>query len=341
MQIALALEQDRDRALGLVVRSYTGAKLYEQAREAASALSDEEGARAFATLVALSPESKPADFEVALSNAAGATLSLDDEGSLVRALQGLTSTYGARSPDALSKIAEAASRVRDARSRAEALMVVGDRHSEAGRKDAALEVWRQALQSVREVRLHREDLYKGDSRLNDGEKLDLLFALARRFARDGSHELAREVARDVEAVQARALQLAEGSPAYARETGPQLAELALILLRAGRGADALEVLEAASRTASKGGDGVDESLRVDSLGAVAAAYAKAGERERAELHFRRALEAAQALEFNGGWDALGVLNNVGTRYAEAGMKPYAGYLKAMRRLVRKVEEEIE
>ena len=341
LQTASTLEQERDRALRRVVRAYADAKFYEQARDAARALSDEEGERAFATLAALGPESKPADLDAALSDAVEAAVSLEDEGSKARALEGLTSTYGGRAPGALSKVAEAASRLLAPRPRAEVLISVGDRHREAGRKEAALEFWRRALASARAVRLRREDLTEGDSRINDGEKLDLLFALARRLARSGAHELAREIARDAEDVQARALQLAEGAPAYVREAGPRLAELGLILLRAGRRADALEVLEAASRAASKGGDGVDEHRRVDALGAVAAAYAKAGERARAELHFRRALEAAQGMELYGDADALEVLHNVGTYYAEAGMKPDAGYLKAMRRLVRKVEEEIE
>ena len=82
-------------------------------------------------------------------------------------------------------------------------------------------------------------------------------------------------------------------------------------------------------------------MRLDSLGAVAAAYAKAGEKARAGQHFRRALEAAQKMELDGDSYAIGVLSNVGEHYAEAGMKPDAGYLKAMRRLVRKVEKEFE
>ena len=122
------------------------------------------------------------------------------------------------------------------------------------------------------------------------------------------------------------------------EAAPGLAKLAAALLRAGRRGDALEVLEAASRTAHGG----EESMHADSLGAVAAVYAKAGESARAKLHFRRALEAAQAAESNHDSGALcGVLTNVGTYYAEAGMKPDAAYLKAMRRLIRKVQEENE
>lgn len=271
-------------------------------------------------------------------DAAEAAFSLEEEGRQAQALEGLASAYGARSPDALAKISEAASRVRNTASRAEVLIVVGDRHSEAGRKDSALELWRQALASARAVRLHRSDLNEDESRINDREKLDLLFALARRLARAGSHETAREIARNVEEVQARALQLAEGKPASPSEVGPRLAELGLVLLRAGRRADALEVLEAASRAASKDGEGYS---RVDSLGAVAAAYAKAGEGARAERLFRRALEAAQVMELYGDAYSLGVLYNVGSYYAEAGMKPDAGYLKAMRRLVRRAEEELE
>jgi hypothetical protein len=80
---------------------------------------------------------------------------------------------------------------------------------------------------------------------------------------------------------------------------------------------------------------------VDALGTVAAAYAKAGERALAGLHFRRSLEAAQKMELYGNEDALAVLSNVGSHYAEAGMKPDAGFLKAMRRLVRRVEEELD
>lgn len=337
-QIALPLELDRDRVLRMIVSAYADAGLHERAREAAGMLSDEEGARAFATLNALGHESKPEEFEAALSGAVAAAASIEEDGEKARALEGLTSAYGARSPGVLSKVAEAASSLRGADSRAEALISVGDKHSEAGRKDTGLEVWRQALASARAVRLERSDLNKGESRINDREKLDLLFTLAQRFARAGSYELAREIAHDVEEVHTRALQLAEGKPAYVTGPGPRLAELALVLLRAGRRSDALEVFEVASRVASADGN---EYTRVDSLGAVAAAYAKAGEQERAELHFRRALEATQEIDFYSDSDALGVLHNVGSHYAEAGMKPDARYLKAVRRLIRRVEKEVK
>lgn len=338
-QTASPLEDRRDFLLRRIMRGYVEAGLYEQAREVARILSEEEGARAFATLAALGPESKPADFDAALSYAVSAAASLESDSKTAWALVELASAYGARSPAVLAKVAEAASSLGEPGSRALVLVAVGDGHGKAGRKDAALEHWRQALASASALELSRIDIHPGDSRMNDGDKLNLLFALASRFADAGSHGLALEIVRDVEEVRERALRLAEGHPVYASETAPRLAKLANALLRAGRRGDALEVLEAASRTA-RGGE--ESSMHVDSLGAVAAAYARAGESARAKLHFRRALEAAQATEFDDDSRALcGVLTNVGTYYAEVGMKPDAAYLKAMRRLVRKAQEENE
>ena len=57
------------------MRGYVEAGLYERAREVARILSEEEGAR-LRDACALGPESKPADFDAALSYAVSAAASL-------------------------------------------------------------------------------------------------------------------------------------------------------------------------------------------------------------------------------------------------------------------------
>ena len=136
----------------------------------------------------------------------------------------------------------------------------------------------------------------------------------------------------------RAQALAEGSPASVRGAEQELARLADELTRAGRKGEALEVLGVAVISAKSPGENTNSFQLAAGLAALGAAYAKAGEEERASACLRRALQVAAEAEINEG-DKLTLLSSVGARYAEAGVRPDAGARKSLRRIVRDVEAE--
>jgi hypothetical protein len=335
-QFASARESGRDDDLREVVRAYAAAGLTEKALKAAREMDGEE--EAFAVLEVSGKGTTPEALKERLSRAVEVAALFKYQNERTRRLASLATLYGAGSAELLGKVEAAAVSLSDGYYRGRVLVAVGDAHAEAKRKANALDAWGRALEAARSIELKREDLNVGDSRINDGEKLSLLGALARRLVGAGEYARAPEIARDIWAAHVRALSLAEGSPAFVKGAEQELARLADELTRAGRKDEALEVLGVAVVSAKSPGSGTDSYRLAAGLAALGAAYARAGEEGRAAARLRRALQVAAESEGSEG-DKLMLLSNVGARYAEAGVRPDARARKSLRRIVRDVEAE--
>ena len=333
-QFASARETGRDDDLKQVVRAYAAAGLTEKALRAAREMGDEEGA--FAALEAAGKGAAPEALKERLKRAVEVAASREYESDRAQRLAALASSYGAGSAGLLAEVSAAAGALSDGYRRGQVLLAVGDAHAEAKRKAEALDAWGQALEAARSIELKREDFHAGDSRINDGDKLSLLGALARRLVGAGEYARAPEIARDIWATHARARALAEGSPAIAKGAEQELVRLADELTGAGRKDLALEVLGVASVPAKTSGKDVDPYDLAHGLALLGVAYARAGDDERAAACLRRALRAAAEADDSEG-DKLTLLSSVGARYAEAGLRPDAGARKSLRRIVRDVE----
>ena len=339
-QSALTVEDFyRDRELRDVAHVYAAQGLTDKALKALREAGGEGFEPAAAALRVAARSGRPEAFKGSLKRAVEALGTLDGEYNKKSELLPLIREYGGRSPELLTEALGAARALEDEQYRAELLVAVGDRYAETNRKETALEVWQQALQAARAVELERQDLQPGDSRINDGEKLQLLSALALRLVRAGEYARVPEIARDMRNVRARALSLAEGSPAGPKESDVKIAKVADELTRAGQKEAALAVLAAAGDADEKVGEDVHHPAHADALAAVGAAYARAGDRGRAAAYFRRALQLADEDRESGVDEKLAALIAVGARYAEAGMAPDARARRSLRRLVRGVESD--
>lgn len=337
-QLASARGDDRDRDLRKVVHAYAAAGLTAKAQKAAREVGGEDGAFAALEAVAAAADVPPASLSESLSRAVEAAASLEWENARTSRLTNLANLYGTRSADLLGKVeAAAASSLSDGYYRAQVLLAVGDAHAEAKRKAEALAAWGRALDTARAIELKREDLGPGDPRMNDRDKVSLLGAAARRLVGAGDYARAPEVARDIWATRVRAEALAKGSPAFGSGAERELARLADELTRAGRKAEALEVLGVAA-AAGRPGRNTHAYEVVPGLAALGAAYARAGDEVRAGTCLRRALQLLAESDDDGDRKLL-LMSNVGARYAEAGLKPDARARTLLRRLVRDVEEE--
>jgi hypothetical protein len=333
-QFASARETNRDYDLKEIVRAYAAAGLTEKALKAAREMGDEEGA--FAALEAAGKGAAPEALKERLKRAVEVAASLEYENERAERLAALATSYGAGSAALLAEVRAAAGVLSGGYYRGRVLLAVGDAHAEAKRKAEALDAWGQALEAARSIELGREDLHPGDSRINDGKKLSLLGALARRLVGAGEDARAPEMARDIWGVHVRARALAEGSPARVRGAEQELVRLADELTGAGRKDLALEVLGVASVPAKASGESANPSDLAPGLASLGAAYARAGDEERAAAYLRRALRAAAEADESEDYK-LHLLSSVGARYAEAGLRPDAGARKSLRRLVRDVE----
>ena len=333
-QFASARETNRDYDLKEIVRAYAAAGLTEKAQKVAREVGGEDGA--FAALEAAGKGATPEALKEGLKRAAEVAASLEYVNEKAESLASLATSYGAGSAVLLAEVRAAAGAIADGYYRGRVLIAVGDGHAEAKRKAEALDVWGQALEAARSIELRREDLHPGDSRINDGEKLSLLGALARRLVGAGEYARAPEIARDLWATHVRAQALAEGSPAVPRVAERELVRLADELTGAGRKDVALEVLDVAYVPAKASGKDANSYDLAHGLALLGAAYARAGEEERAAAYLRRALRAAAEVDVSEG-DKLMLLSSVGVRYAEAGLRPDASARKSLRRIVRDVE----
>ena len=336
-QFASSPETGGDDDLRGVVHAYAAAGLTEKALKAARGMDAEEGV--FVALAVSAKGTPPETLKERLSRAVESAASFEYESGRADRLASLATQYGAGSAGLLSEVhAAAAGALSNDYHRARVLVAVGDAHAEAKRKAEALDAWGQALEAARSIELKREDFNAGDSRINDGDKLSLLGALARRLVDAGEYARAPEIARDIWAVHARALALAEGSSANVRGAEQELARLADELTRAGWKDEALEVLGVAVVSAKSPGKNTDSHRLASGLAALGVAYARVGDEARAAACLRRALEVAAESEYSAG-DKLGLLSGVGARYAEAGLRPDARARKSLRRIVRDVEAE--
>ena len=335
LQFALALGDDGHRDLRGVVRAYAAAGLASKAQKAAGHLDGEAGA--LAALDAAGAGAPPAALKENLSRAVEAAALVEEEHFRAPRLSELAVLYGAESAELLGKVEAAARAMSDGYSRGQVLLAVGDAHAKAKRRAEALDAWGRGLEAARSVELKREDYGRGDSRINDRQKTWLLGAAARRLVGAGEYGRAAEVARDIWAARARAQSLAEGSPAVAGAAEFELARLADELTRAGRKAEALEVLGVGAGAAGPGRNASAYEL-APGLAALGATYARAGDEARAQTCLRRALQMLAESDFDGG-DKLMILSRVAPRYAEAGLKPDARARKLLRRVVREVESE--
>ena len=335
-QFASSPETGSNHDLHEVVRAYAAAGLTEKALKAAREMGAEQGV--FVALAVSAKGTPPEALKERLSRAVEVAASFEYEEGRADRLVSLATQYGAGSAALLTDVRAATGTLSGGYDRGRVLVAVGDAHADAKRKAEALDAWGQALEAARSIELRREDLHAGDSRINDGEKLSLLGALARRLVGAGEHARAPEMARDIWAVQVRALALAKGSPASVRSAEQELARLADELTRAGRKDLALEVLGVAVVSAKSPGENTDSSRLASGLAALGVAYARAGDEARAAACLRRALEVGAESEYSGG-DKLSLLSGVGARYAEAGLKPDARARKSLRRIVREVEAE--
>jgi tetratricopeptide (TPR) repeat protein len=174
--------------------------------------------------------------------------------------------------------------------------------------------------------------------MNDREKVSLLGAAARRLVGAGKYARAPEIARDMWAVRVRAEALAKGSPASVGGTERELARLAGELTRAGRKAEALEVLGAAVVAAGRSGENTHDHDLAHGLAALGVSYAGAGDEARAQTLLRRALQTLAESDSDGDVKLM-LLSNLGASYAEAGLKPDARARRLLRRIARDVEAE--
>ena len=335
-QFASTRQTNRDYDLREVVRAYAAAGLTEKALKAAREVGGEEGA--FVALEAAGKGTAPEALKEGLKRAVEVAASLEYVNERAERLVSLATSDGAGSAVLLAEVRAAAGAIADGYYRGRVLVAVGDGHAEAKRKAEALDVWGQALGAARSIELKREDLHPGDSRINDGEKLRLLGALARRLVGAGEYARAPEIARDLWATHVRAQALAEGSPAVPKVAEQELVRLADELTRAGRKDLALEVLGVASVPAKASGKDANSYDLAHGFALLGAAYAKAGDEESAASYLRRALRTAAEAEVSEG-DKLLLLSSVGARYAEAGLRPDASARKSLRRIVRAVESE--
>lgn len=334
-------EFEKDDGLRRLAHAYAALGLTDKALKALRETGDAGFESATAALGIAVQTNRPEAFKESLKRVVEALGSFDGEYGKKLALLRLIREHGGRSPELLAEVLGAARALEEEQYRAELLVAVGDRYTESNRKEAALDVWEQALQAARAVELTREDLNAGDVRMNDGEKVRLLSALALRFVRAGVYVRAPEIAQDIRAVHARAHALAEGYPEIVRGTEATLARLADELTRAGQKEAALAVLAAAGDPDEKLGENVYARPRAEAFATLGAAYARAGDKGRAAAYFRRALQFSDVDEDFDGNQKLSALIAVGARYAEAGMAPDARARKNLRRLVRGVEADKE
>lgn len=343
---ARALERYRERGLMDVARAYTAAGLTDKALKAAQEAREADGedwnsSAAAVEAAAAAATGRPEDLKESLTRALARAASLEDEYGKSRALADLAASYGPRSPELLADVLWAARALEGNAGRAQALTAVGSRYAEAGRQEAALDAWGQAYEAARAVKLTKGDFDPRGSFRGDAHKLQLLSGLALKLIRAGEYGRAHEFARDMRAVQARALALTRGGSVSVREADGALATLADELTDAGQKGAALAVLAEAGDADEKPGENVEPYLRAVALAAVGSAYAKAGEKGRAAVYLRRALQLTEGIEDYGGQQKLSVLVYIGARYAEAGMTPDARAQRSLRRVVRAVEEDKE
>lgn len=94
---------------------------------------------------------RPEAFKESLKRVVEALGSFDGEYGKKLALLRLIREHGGRSPELLAEVLGAARALEEEQYRAELLVAVGDRYTESNRKEAALDVWEQALQAARAV----------------------------------------------------------------------------------------------------------------------------------------------------------------------------------------------
>lgn len=341
-QVALTLEDFyRGGELRSMAYAYAKQGLTEKARKALREAGDAGFESTAAALSVVAQTGQPEALKESLRRTIEALGTVEGEYNRKFVLSDLISAHGGRSPELLAEFLGAARAFEEEEYRAELLIAVGDRYAEANRKEAALNVWEEALLAARAVELKRQDFHANDVRVNDGDKVRLLSALASRFVRAGLYARAPEIAQEIRAVHARALALAEGHTLIVQGTEATLARLANELTRAGQKEAALAVLAAAGDPDEKAGENAFPLQRAKALAALAVAYAKTGDKSRASVYFRRALQLAEEDKDLDGDEKLSALVEVGKLYAEAGMAPDARARKSLRRIVRGVEADKE
>jgi tetratricopeptide (TPR) repeat protein len=335
-------ESERGIPLAEVARDAATAGLHELASAAAAAVGTEAGPRWHL----LSPlcANKAANSTVCrglLTQAVEAAVAAargDADGPTLTVVVAFISR---ESVELLPVIHGAARALEGGSRRAETLAAVGDKYAALGQGGRAAEVWREALQAARAYALTRTDYHPGDSRVNgDRERIGILRGLARRFVAAGQWGAALECAQALEANHAEAFGVAAGSVAQPGDAGQALAEVADEFLRAGRRAEAREVLAAASRVTGRGGANVSEFRRINALASLAATYARAGDEQTAAECFERALRLASRQSNHDASAQTALLIHIGAKYAEAGLKPGPAARKTLRRLVRDIEAEL-
>jgi tetratricopeptide (TPR) repeat protein len=332
-------EADRQEALGQVARSAAESGLYELAQTAAGGAGAEQRWGMLAP-ACRNKAASPAACRKLLTAAVEAAAAAAREGDGVRDLTRVAADISLESVELLEVIHGEARALKAGDYRAEVLAAVGDQYAALGQPEKASEVWREALQAARAFALTRTDFHPGDSRVNgDRERIELLRGLARRFVTAGQTSLALECAQALEANHAEALGVAEGSVAQIGDAGEPLAEVADELLRAGRRAEAREVLAAAARVTGRASENFGEFRRAGSLASLAAAYARAGDEPTAAAYFERALRLAQRSREYPAADRTVMLIHIAAKYAEAGMQPGPAARKTLRRLVRDIADE--
>jgi tetratricopeptide (TPR) repeat protein len=342
-QFAASFGDYMDAEMRDVARAYAAAGLTDKALKAVPVPADDdwEPTSVYLQATAASSSGRPEALQASLSLALSKVASFEWDNTRSGALSDLAVTYGRLSPDLLTQVLSAARALGNDTARAKALAAVGDVYAEAGRKEAALDAWRQAYEAARAVKLRKEDYKVSSSTRGDDDKLRLLSALTFKLIQAGEHARAPEFARDMRAVQAAALALTKGGPASVREADASIAGLAEELTRAGQKEAALAVLAEAGDPYEKPGPNTNPFSRATALAAVGTAYANAGDRERAAVYLRRALQIADAIEDYGGQEKFWALVNIGARYEETGLRPDARARKSLRQLVRGVEKERE
>lgn len=342
-QFAASFGDYMDNELRDVAHAYAAAGLTDKALKALPATDDDvwESTLVYFQASAAASAGRPEALKESLARALVRASSFEWDNTKSRALSDLAAAYGRLAPELLAEVLWAARALENHSERASALAAVGDRYTEAGRKEAALDAWGQAYEAARAVRLRASDYEPRSSIRGDADKMRLLSALALKLIRAGEYGRAPEFARDLRAVQAAALALTRGRTASVREADAYVAGLAEELTRAGQKESALAVLAEAGDQDEKPGQNIDPFSRAAALAAVGAAYAKAGDRARAAVYLRRALQLADGLDDRSGQETYWSLVAIGARYAEAGMTPDARARKSLRRLVRVVEENQE
>lgn len=328
-----------------VAALYTRLGMKERAREAAAALADEEDRAAALAGIERAEQAASGRVEDTAQSHAHAldAVAASDSGEYGKwlALRQLLDAAPV-SPDVFARAAHAARSLRDPYHRAYLLCQVADRHRDAGRGDEALELWGESFETLHSVDLLKVKYGPGDVRIdNDAQKVELLRALGQRFLRAGRADRLAEAARAIEANYWKALTVADGSAASVAPADLALAGLADELLRAGRREESLEMLAAAARVARHEGENVWPTTRVEALAAIASVYARAGDHASAADHFLRALQSTAVLagEYPGD-ERAALLSRIGTRYAEAGLKPDPRARRTLRRIVRDIEKEL-